>query len=379
MSVTIVGALSMLKGVKFRIYPNKEQIALLQKTFGCCRLVYNHGLSLRIKAYEDGQKIGYKETSAMLTEMKRCTDFSFLKEVDSIALQQALRDLDKAYKNFFVKRAGFPKFKSKHHHHYHYRTQNIKGNIRVAGGYIKLPKLGYVKAKISMPVNGTISGATLERTPSGKYFCSLTVNTEMPTYQNLGGVVGLDMGIKEFYTDSNGDVLSNPKYLSTSMSKLVKEQRKLSRKQKGSSNYKKQRIKLARIHEKITNQRNDFLHKASTKLVRENQIICLEDLHVKGMVRNHKLAPSISDVSWSRFVSMLEYKSLYYGTELIRVPRYYASSQICSFCGTQNNSVKNLAIRSWTCSCCRTTHDRDKNAAINIRNKGLQLKYDCIA
>ena len=361
----------MQKGVKFRAYPNKEQQNLINHTLGCCRLIYNKGLAMRNDAYSNGEKIGYSQTSAMLTDLKKQADFSFLKNVDSIALQQSLRDLDRGFKNMFEKRARHPQFKSKHNHHQSYRTINQGDNIRIVGKYIKLPKLGYVKAKISMSVNGKINNATIKQAPSGKYFCVLNVEVPDVFYPNNGCMIGLDVGIKTFYTDSNDNSIPNPKTISKSEKKLVKEQRKLSRMIKGSSNWNKQRIKVARIHEKITNQRNDFLHKESTKLVKENQIICIENLNVKGMVRNHKLAKSISDVSWSKFFDMLEYKASFYGTEIIKVPRFYPSSQTCNCCGYQNPHIKNLSIREWECPNCHTKHDRDINASINILNKGL--------
>ncbi len=369
----------MNKGIKFRIYPNKEQKLIIQKTFGCSRFIYNQGLSLRVNEYKNGNSVGYKETNAMLSNLKKSNDFLWLKEVDSVALQQSLRDLDRAYKNFFAKRASMPKFKSKHNHNKSYRTQCINNNVCVSGKYIKLPKLGYVKAKISMPVTGKINNATIEQVPSGKYFCVLNVEIEQPVYKNAGYIVGLDVGIKEFYSDSNGNTVDNPKYLGKAMRKLINEQRKLSRMTKFSKNWNKQRIIVARLHEKITNQRNDFLHKESTKLLRENQIICIEDLNVKGMVRNHKLAKSISDVSWSRFFDMLEYKSVFYGTEIVRIPRFYASSQSCNICGYKHIQVRNLSVRQWTCPKCGTFHDRDVNAAINIKEKGLSILAEQVA
>ena len=360
----------MNKGIKFRIYPNKEQENLIMQTLGCCRLIYNKGLDMRNKAYKNGEKANYTQTSAMLTHLKSDDNFSFLKLVDSIALQQSLRDLDRAYQNFFKKRARFPQFKSKHNNHQSYRTLNQGNNIRIAGNYLKLPKLGYVKVKQSMEV-GHINNVTVERTPAGKYFVVLNVDFESELRPNAGGMIGIDVGIKEFYSDSNGNIVSNPKYLEKSMRKLVREQRRLSRKQKDSNNRDKQRIKVAKVHEKITNQRYDFLQKQSTILVSENQTICIEDLNIKGMVRNHKLAQHIISCSWSKFFTMLEYKATWYGNEIIKVPTMYPSSQTCSCCGYKNPLVKNLSVREWMCPKCHTKHDRDTNASINILNKGL--------
>ena len=362
----------MNKGVKFRIYPNKEQDNLILQTFGCCRLIYNEGLDIRDKAYKNGKKANYTQTSVMLTNLKKDDNFSFLKSVDSVALQQSLRDLDRAYQNFFKKKAKFPHFKSKHSNYQSYRTLNQNNNIRIVGNYLKLPKLGYIKIKQSMKV-GHINNVTIEKTPTGKYFAVLNVDFEPEFKQNNGNSIGIDVGIKEFYSDSNGYVINNPKYLEKSMRKLAREQRRLSRKQKGSNNCNKQRIRVAKVHEKIVNQRNDFLQKESTKLVRENQTICIEDLNIKGMIRNHKLAQHIASCSWSKFFTMLEYKATWYGNEIIKVPTMYPSSQICSYCGYKNPLVKNLAVRSWECPQCHTKHNRDINASINILNKGLSL------
>ena len=362
----------MNKGVKFRIYPNKEQENLILQTLGCCRLIYNKGLDMRDKAYKNGEPVNYIQTSAMLTNLKNDDNFTFLKLVDSVALQQSLRDLDRAYQNFFKKRAKFPQFKSKHNNHQSYRTLNRDNNVRIVGNYLRLPKLGYVKVKQSMEI-GHINNVTIEKTPTGKYFAVLNVDFEPEFKRNNVNSIGIDVGLKEFYTDSNGNKIDNPKYLEKLEKKLKREQRRLSRKQKGSKNRNKQRIKVARVYEKITNQRNDFLQKESTRLVRENQTICIEDLNIKGMLRNHRLAKAILSVSWSKFFTMLEYKATWYGSKIVRVPTMYPSSQTCSCCGYKNPLVKNLTIRSWECPQCYTKHDRDINASINILNKGLSL------
>ena len=384
----------MNKGVKFRIYPNRQQKDLINQTLGCCRLIYNKGLIVRKDSFENGSKIGYKETSAMLTKLKRDDNFLFLKEVDSIALQQSLRDLDKAYKNFFNKLAKYPNFKSKHSHNQSYRTINQGDNIRIANKYIKLPKLGYIKFKQSMDI-GHINNVTVERTSTGKYFIVLNVDFKPVALPPTSKTIGIDVGIKDFYTDSKGNTVNNPKYLEKANKRLVHEQRKLSHMIESHiigyktiinkrfpiydkplsecKNIKKQRKKIALIHEKIVNQRNDFLQKESTKLIRENQIISIEDLNVKGMLQNHKLSKSISSASWYKFFIMLEYKAKWYGRVLIKVPSFYPSSQTCSCCGYKNTDVKNLKIRKWKCSECGTIHDRDFNASVNILNKGLAL------
>ena len=363
----------MQKGVKFRIYPNREQKNLINQTLGCCRLIYNRGLAMREDAFKNGNKIGYSQTSAMLTDLKGSENFTFLKTVDSIALQQSLRDLDRGYVNFFQKRAAHPTFKSKHNNHQSYRTINQGNTIRIVGKYIKLPKLGFVKVRQSMEI-GKINNVTIEHTPTGKYFTVLNVEFEPIQLSNNSGTIGIDVGIKEFYSDSNGNTVANPKYLEKSMRKLIREQRKLSHKEKGSNNRNKQRIKVALIHEKITNQRNDFLQKQSSMLICENQTICIEDLKVKNMMRNHKLAQHIGSTSWSKFFDMLTYKATWYGNDIVKIPTMYPSSQTCSQCGYKNSLVKNLAIRKWECPECHTKHDRDTNASINILNKGLQMQ-----
>ena len=362
----------MNKGVKFRIYPNKEQQSLINRILGCARFIYNQGLAYRIEQYKAGEKANYTATNAMLTKMKQQEEYGFLKEADSIALQQALRDLDRAYQNFFKRLSKYPCFKSKHNHHQSYRTLNQGDNIRIVDGKLKLPKLGFVKVKQSMEV-GHINNVTVERTPTGKYFAVLNVDFEPISLEPTDAVIGLDVGIKAFATDSNGNTIPNHKRLEKAQRKLRREQRRLSRKAKGSANRDKQRRHVAAVHEKITNQRNDFLQKFSTTLINENQVICVEDLKVSHMLKNHKLAKGIFSVSWSKFFTMLEYKAALYGRTVQRVSTTYPSSQLCGSCGYKNPLVKNLAVRKWICSSCGAVHDRDVNAAQNILKKGLAM------
>ena len=318
------------------------------------------------------QKTNYYQTSKMLTELKKTDEFAFLKTCDSVALQTSLRDLDSAFVNFFKKLAKYPKFKSKHNHRQSYRTSNIHNNVRVEGKRIKLPKVGWVKIRQTVK-NANIRYATVVKAPSGKYFAILTVEFEPKPRPNKGGQVGIDVGIHSYYTDSNKNVVENPKNLKKSLEQLARAQRKLSRKVKNSHNFEKQRVKVAIIHEKVCSRRNDFLQKLSSMLISENQVICVEGLRVANMMKNHRLAREISDASWSAFGHMLEYKSGWYGNNLVVTPTFYPSSQLCSQCGFQNSKVKNLAIREWTCPQCKTLHDRDFNASINILRCGLQM------
>lgn len=360
------------RGYKYRIYPNKKQKEQLNKAFGCCRFVFNHFLDLRSKSYkETGKGLSYNQTSRLLTELKATEGFEWLKETDSTALQNALRDLDTAFKNFFSHNAKYPKFKSKHNHRHSYRTQNGNQSIRIEDSAVVLPKLGRVKLVLSRSFEGKINHATVEKTCTGKYFVTLCVTENVEVKPSKGGVIGIDVGLKEFYTDSNGNKVANPKFLYRYEKKLARAQRRLSKRKKGSKNRNKQRIRVARIHEKIKNIRNDFLHKQSTALVKENQIICVEDLKVKEMKGKKYLAKMVSDVSWSSFFRMLEYKVPLYGSTIRKIPSDFPSSQICSCCGYRNEKLKNLSVRKWVCPQCGNKHDRDLNASKNILAKGL--------
>ncbi len=359
----------MLKAYKYCIYPNKAQRLLLAKTFGCIRFYWNKTLEIKLKALENKEKIPQVLPAALKKE------HDFLKEIDSLALANAQLQLERAVSDWFRKKAGKPKFKRKRDKQ-SYTTSNVNGNIAVdfEKGHVKLPKVGYVKTELHRTFTGTIKSATIRRTKSGIYFVSVLVEGEPKRVGKSERICAIDLGVKDFaticYSDGNIEKIENPKYLSKAEKRLAREQRRLSKKQKGSKNSERQRHRVAKCHEKIANKREDFLHKLSKRIVDDNQVIILEDLNVKGLLKNQNLSKSISDVSWSTFVRYLQYKALWYDKQVMFADRFYASSKLCNVCGYKNDFLT-LKDRHWACPVCGTEHDRDVNASVNLLNYGL--------
>ena len=370
---------TVIKGYKYRIYPTEEQKELINKTFGCSRFVYNHFLAMKIGLYKTEQEsLSYNKCSSLLTELKK--EREWLKEVDKFALQNSLKDLNTAYQNFFREiqknntNQGFPKFKSKKNNYKSYRTNFTNNNIELDfdNNKIKLPKLKWIKCKMHREFTGKILSATISQVPSGKHFVSLNIECQHEELLETKNAIGLDLGISDLLITSNGKTFQNNKLIYKYEKKIAKLQRQLAKKQKRSKNFYKQRIKIAKLHEKITNIRIDNLHKISSQIVKENQFIFSEDLNIKGMVKNPNLAKSIHDVSWSELIRQLQYKSEWNNRIYHKVDRFYASSQICNNCNYKNEKTKNLSIREWACPKCGTYHNRDINASINILNQGLK-------
>lgn len=355
---------------KFRLYPNMEQAELLARHFGCARFVYNHFLNQRKEQYRlTGKSDNYYAQAKSLTELKKQEATAWLKEVNAQSLQFALRSLDAAYTNFFQKMAKFPSFKSKH-------TKNsftVPQHVSIAGGRLFFHKFKEgIKCRVHREITGKVGKATISKTPSGKYFVSVFTEEEYVTpVKKSGKAVGVDMGLKDLLITSDGEIFKNNRNTKRYERKLAKAQQHLSRKKKGSRGFENQKLKVARIHEKIANSRADYLHKCSISLVRRYDTICIEDLNVKGMERNHRLAKSITDASWGNFVSMLTYKAEWNGKKVVKVDRYFPSSQTCNVCGYVNKQTKDLSVREWECPVCHTHHNRDVNAAINILRFGI--------
>ena len=363
----------MQKAYRYRFYPTTEQESLLRRTMGCVRLVYNKALDARTCGwYERSERIDFVETSSMLTGWKKQEDLDFLNEVSSVPLQQGLRNLQKAFTNFWAGRAKYPNFKKKHSGG---SAEFTKAAFRWRDGQVFLAKCTEalpIRWSRDLPEGCEPSTITIKLEASGRWFASLLVDTDIAQLPKSDKQIGLDVGITSLIATSNGDKIANPKHFKQLRKQLKRVQKSLSRKQKGSSNRHKARLKVAKVHAQITDARKDFLHKLTTRLVRENQTIVVEDLAIKNMVKNHKLALAISDASWGELIRQLAYKCEWYGRELIKIDRWFPSSKRCGNCGHIVDKLP-LNIRGWECPKCKETHDRDLNAARNILAAGLAV------
>ena len=359
---------------RYRLYPDKEQVIYLSKLFGCCRLVYNHFLNEKQTQYKETKTSdNYNTQQAKLTQLRKTEEYSFLNEIPLQVMQGSLRNMHTAFDRFYKHKGGYPNYKSKRDKQAFKISQPKTFHIKDNKLYIPKLKSG-IKCKVSKELVGEPCFATITKTKSGKYYVSITVkHNNYQQYQKTNKSVGLDLGIKDLVITSDGVKYPRlKKQIKQLKRKLKHNQKHLSRKQHGSKRYEKQVLKCNRIYEKITNVKVDYIHKITTELVRNYDIIKVEDLNIKGMIKNHKLAEAINECNWGEFVRLLQYKCDWNNKQLVKVDRFYPSSQLCGECGCRNKKVKNLAIRQWTCECCGTSHDRDVNAAINI------LKYNSV-
>jgi putative transposase len=361
---------TIFKSYKFRIYPTKEQEILLSKHFGSCRFIFNHYLNKRKETYlEEKKSLNYYDNANDLTQLKKDEDFKWLKEINSQSLQSALRNLDVSYMKFFRKQSKFPRFKSK----YDRQSFKIPQNVYIENNKLIIPKFNEgIKINLYIEIEGNICFATILKSTIDNYYVSITCEVQYEQFEKTGSKIGIDTGIKDFAILSNGITYKNIKTLKYNLNKLKYNQRQLSKKVKNSSSRNKQRKKLALVHEKITNIRKDYLQKVSTEIVKNHDIICVEDLSVKNMMKNHNLAQSFSDVSLGAFYSMLEYKCDWNDKIFIKINKYFPSSKMCSNCGWINQDL-NLNIREWICPSCGENHDRDLNASKNILKQGLKI------
>ena len=370
------------KAFKYKLKPTKEQAEQINRTFGCVRFVFNRFLARRSDSYKaEGKSLSFFACCSELTTVKASEETAWLREVDKFALQNSLKDLDRAFANFFrdakkpeaQRKFLYPNFKSKHIPDHSYRTNFTNNNIAIEGNLIKLPKLGWVKFVNSREPSGKIISVTVARDGRGKYSISVLCETEVMPYSENAKAVGIDLGLKTFYTPSEGEPLANPRYYRTALKRLKKAQRALSRRKKGSARRQQAKTKLAGLHARVANLRRDFLHKSSTALVRQFGFIGVEDLKISNMVKNHRLAQGVMDVGWGEFVRQLEYKSQWYGRTFQKIGTWFPSSQMCHDCGFKNPTVKDLAVREWVCPNCGERHDRDINAVLNIREESLRI------
>ena len=366
------------KAYRFRIYPNREQETLLSKHFGCARFVYNYFLNRRTTQYkETGKSSNYNKQASELTALKKEEPTEWLKEVNSQTLQASLKNLDSSFQKFFKKQSKYPKFHSRKQKN----SFTVPQNARLEGNKLFLPKFKQgIKCIVHRVVEGKIGKVTITRTATGKYFVAIFTEQEVSLEVNrTGAVVGIDLGISSLAITSDNEVFENNKFTKKYESALATAQKHLSRKKKGSQRYERQRLKVALIHEKIANARADNLHKVSNRLVQDHDVIFLEDLNVKGMVKNRKLAKAISDASWGKFVLFLTYKADWQGKSMVKVDRFFASSQTCNACGVKSPITKELKVRAWKCPNCGTPLDRDLNAARNILDEGIKLSRQGLA